>query len=95
MISDPKTRPLYMWAGGLLILGTVVYHWLEGWGWLDSLYFCVISLTTVGYGDFTPDTVPAKLFTVFYVLNGVGILLSFLDTLAEMRRKKRALAHEK
>lgn len=38
----------------------------------------VVTLATVGYGDFTPKTDAGKLFTVLYVLIGVGILLSFV-----------------
>ena len=53
---------------------------------LDSLYFSVITLTTVGYGDFAPTTGAGKLFTVFYVLIGMGILASFLNMLARERR---------
>jgi hypothetical protein len=29
----------------------VIFHYQEGWGWLDAMYFCVTTLTTVGYGD--------------------------------------------
>ena len=38
----------------MLLAGVLVYHWLEGWSYLDALYFCVVSLATVGYGDLTP-----------------------------------------
>lgn len=54
--------------------GTVFYHTYEGLGWIDSLYFSVITLTTVGYGDFSPTTDGGKIFTIFYVLFGIGIV---------------------
>lgn len=88
LIRDERTRPLFIWVGFLIVLGTVIFHWLEGWSWVDSFYFSVISLTTVGYGDFAPTTTLAKLIAVFYVLNGVGVILSFLDTAAEVRRER-------
>ena len=37
-------------AAGTLLTGTLVYHLLEDWSWVDSLYFSVVTLTTVGYG---------------------------------------------
>lgn len=62
----------------VIMLGTVFYHSYEAWGWIDSFYFSVISLTTVGYGDFFPTTTISKLFTTFYVLIGIGIMLSLI-----------------
>ncbi|MFV0559789.1 MAG: potassium channel family protein [Enterococcus sp.] len=62
-------------AGGLLlVVGTFFYHNIEGMHYLDALYFCVMTLATVGYGDFHPETAFGKLFTIFYVLIGVGII---------------------
>lgn len=45
---------------------------------IDALYFCIVTLTTVGYGDLTPDGNTAKLFTCAFVFVGfslVGLLL--------------------
>lgn len=64
----------------ILGIGTVVYHFVEGWRWLDSLYFSVITLTTIGYGDFSPQTDAGKIFTLFYIVVGVGIILAFVNT---------------
>lgn len=55
-------------AAGTLLTGTVVYHLLEDWSWVDSLYFSVVTLTTVGYGDLSPTTDLSKLFTVVYLV---------------------------
>jgi hypothetical protein len=60
VLLDKDSRPTFLWALSMLVLGTLVYHWFEGWSYLDSLYFCVISLATVGYGDLTPTTPLAK-----------------------------------
>ena len=46
------------------------------------LYFSVVTLTTVGYGDFAPQTDVGKLFAAVYVVVGVGILLAFVTTVA-------------
>jgi hypothetical protein len=63
----------------VLINGTVIYHFVEGWKWLDSFYFSVITLTTVGYGDFAPKTDLGKLFSILYILIGVGIIFGFIN----------------
>ncbi|HNJ43748.1 MAG TPA: potassium channel family protein, partial [Acidobacteriota bacterium] len=56
----------------LIVFGTVTFHLLEGWSLLDSLYVTVITLATVGYGDFVPKTWEGRLFTIMFVLVGVG-----------------------
>ena len=73
----------------LLTTGTVCYHFLEDWSWVDSLYFSVVAVTTVGFGDITPSTDPSKLFTVGYILVGIGIITTFLNARLEQRGKKR------
>lgn len=47
----------------------------ESWSTVDALYFSVVVMSTVGYGDLTPSTAGTQLFTVFYIL--VGILVVF------------------
>jgi voltage-gated potassium channel Kch len=56
-----------------------VYHILEGWGWVDSLYFSSVAVTTVGFGDLVPTTSGSKLFTVFYVLTGIAVVTTYLN----------------
>ena len=87
VLSDKESRPVFYWAGGMLLAGVLVYHWLEGWSYIDALYFCVVSLATVGYGDFTPTTPLARLFTIFYLINGIAILLALFDRLRVVRAR--------
>ena len=63
----------------LLALGTVVYHFLEDWSWVDSLYFSVVAVTTVGFGDLSPSTDGSKLFTVVYILLGITVITTYLN----------------
>jgi voltage-gated potassium channel len=65
-----------------IVSGTAFYSLVEGLRFVDALYFSVVTLTTVGYGDFAPETDAGKLFTAVYVLIGIGILLTFVTTLA-------------
>jgi voltage-gated potassium channel len=81
-------------AAAMLAGGTVFYHFVEHFKWLDSLYFCVITLTTIGYGDFAPKTDLGKLFTIFYVLVGVGIIATFANLLIKKASAKRRIEHE-
>lgn len=61
---------------------TYFYTKVEGWRVLDSLFFVIITITTVGYGDLTPQTDLGKLFTIVLILLGVGAMIAFITTLA-------------
>jgi hypothetical protein len=89
VIRDPEGKVLLVGAASMVGVGTVVYHVLEGWSFLDSLYFSVVTLATVGYGDLTPTTVPAKLFTVGYITVGIGIVAAFASELTKFRKAER------
>lgn len=62
----------------ILGIGTVFYHYSEGWSLVDSFYFSTITLTTIGYGDLAPTTDGAKIFTAFYAIFGIGLMLYFV-----------------
>jgi len=51
--------------------GATFYHIVENWRYLDAIYFSAYTMTTVGYGDFTPKTDAGKIFTIIYVFTGV------------------------
>lgn len=87
-VKDPIYRNLLLTSTIILVIGTVVYHQLEGWSWLDSLYFSVITLTTIGFGDFAPETAGGKIFTMFYIVVGLGMILGFINAVYEHYRKQ-------
>lgn len=88
LLLHKDSRPIMMYAVAVVVAGTLAYHYLEGWSYPDSLYFVIITLTTIGYGDLTPTTALSRLLTVFYALNGVAMLFALFD---EMRRVRRNL----
>jgi voltage-gated potassium channel len=47
----------------LLLTGTLFYWHFEDWTVIEALYFSVVTLTTVGYGDFSPTTPGTQIFT--------------------------------
>lgn len=79
-LRDKSYRNLLLTTLLFLGIGTIAYYHFEGWSWLDSLYFSVITLTTIGYGDFSPQTTMGKLFTLGYIVIGVGLILGFINS---------------
>jgi voltage-gated potassium channel len=85
VLFNRQTGPIFIYAAIVIMIGAALYHWLEGWGWLDSFYFVVITLTTIGYGDLTPTTSVTKFLTIFYGINGVILLLMLFDVIRTLR----------
>jgi voltage-gated potassium channel len=82
-IRDPDFRSLVLLVFLTLLIGTIFYSIQEGWGLIDAFYFSVTTLTTVGFGDPSPTTPVGKLFTVGYILSGLGLLAAFINAIAE------------
>lgn len=78
-------------AATMLITGATFFHYVQKLNWLDAFYFCTVSLTTVGYGDITPTSPAAKLFMMFYIVIGIGILATFANLIVKRAVVKREL----
>lgn len=81
--EQPAIRGMVVLVVLLLAAGTIFYSQAEHWSVLNALYFSVTTLTTVGLGDLSPHRDISKLFTIIYILFGVGILLGLVNLLAE------------
>lgn len=77
-LKEPEFQVLFSLAFFTILSGTLFYSRFEDLRWLDSLYFSVITLTTIGYGDFVPSTDLGKAFTIGYVITGTGIMIGFV-----------------
>ena len=87
---DPETKALPVVAGALVLTGTLFYWRFEDWTIIEALFFCVVTLTTVGYGDFTPTSAGAQIFTIVYILTGFGVLVALLTSVAEKYLEQKA-----
>ncbi len=87
---DPETRALPVVAGALVLTGTLFYWRFEDWSFIESLYFCVVTLTTVGFGDLSPTTPGTQIFTIVYILTGFGVLVALLTSVAQQYVRLKA-----
>eukprot|EP00602_Paraphysomonas_sp_CaronLab_P009788 CAMPEP_0185027168 /NCGR_PEP_ID=MMETSP1103-20130426/11947_1 /TAXON_ID=36769 /ORGANISM="Paraphysomonas bandaiensis, Strain Caron Lab Isolate" /LENGTH=281 /DNA_ID=CAMNT_0027561041 /DNA_START=157 /DNA_END=1002 /DNA_ORIENTATION=+ len=54
-----------------------------GWNVIDCIYYITVSITTVGYGDYSPDNDAGRLFTIFFVLVGLVFIFSIINDFAQ------------
>ncbi|XP_076941739.1 two-pore potassium channel 3-like [Bidens hawaiensis] len=71
-----------------LSLGVVIYWYnrdkfmgTETYVVVDALYFCIVTMCTIGYGDILPDTPVSKLFSIMFVLVGFGFIDILLSSM--------------
>ncbi|KAF5303268.1 hypothetical protein FQA39_LY10007 [Lamprigera yunnana] len=104
-----RTKPVPIWLCVLLVLsyiiaGMFLFHYWENWDHLDAAYFCFITLTTIGFGDFVPssnrttknDAKVSIALCSLYLLFGISLLaMSFNlvqeEVLAHVRRIAKTL----
>jgi voltage-gated potassium channel Kch len=87
--DDREFRGLAIVLGGWLALGTIVYTVNEGWGVIESLYFCVMTLTTIGYGDYTPSDSVMQVYTIIYAVLGIGFFVAFTARIVQVGFESR------
>ena len=95
MVSKLLGPKLYIALSSIALVlasGTVIFHRLEDWSWVQSFYFTVVTTTTVGYGDLYPTTDQSRLVTSIFMLIGVTVLVTSIGYIgahfASRREKK-------
>ncbi len=88
-MRDPEFQAIIFLLAMSVLGGSIFYHWVEGWSWLDSAYFSVVALTTVGDATLGPTTGLSKIFTMGFSLAGIGLVLAFLSRLGSYRDQER------
>ena len=95
--ADRKVRGLLAFTLTVIFCAALVFSFLEGWPFLDAMFFAVATISTVGYGDMVPQTVLGRLFCMAYILVGLGIFVAAASAVAEavMRRREDGTAPER
>ena len=78
----PDFRNVLLLVALTLTSGTIFFRKVEGWSWVDAFYFSATTIATVGHGDLAPRTDFGKLFTVLYIVVGVGLFITLATLLS-------------
>ena len=74
--KDVEFRILFVLIVLLLLTGAIFYSEVEGYDLIDSLYFSVMIMSTIGYGELTLSTSTAKIFTIVYAFVSIGVFIT-------------------
>jgi len=81
--EDEQFRALVVILAAIVLSGTVFYSFVEKWPIIDSIYFCIMTIATIGYGDLAPTTPLSKIFTIIMALAGIGVFVGIVTKLAQ------------
>jgi voltage-gated potassium channel len=68
---------------GLMLIGTVGFHFIEGWPWFDGFYMVVTTFTTIGYQEVHPLSHAGRIFNVALILVGVSLVFLGIGSLTQ------------
>ncbi len=68
---------------GIILCGSFGYMFLEHLSFWDSMYLTIITIATVGYGDLVPVSAGGKVFTIFLLFAGAGLVMYTLSKITE------------
>jgi len=71
---------------GSLVIGTLAYMAIEGYGIGEAIYMAVITISTVGFSEVRPLSTAGRIFTSLYVITNLGITALFLSQLTQTLR---------
>lgn len=79
----------------IILFGVWYFRFEEGWSTIDSFYFTVMTMTSVGYGDFVPTHDASKIVTAFYAMISIPLVIFSLGVIAKSYFEKRIGSIEK
>ena len=68
----------------LVVVSIAGYMLIEGWSLLDAAYMTIVTFTTVGYDEVHPLSSAGRVFSMFIMVAGVGVMLYILTSVVHM-----------
>jgi len=67
----------------VVAIGTIGFHYIEGWPWFDGFYMVITTLTTIGYQEVHPLSHAGRIFNIVIILCGVSLLALAVGALSQ------------
>eukprot|EP01062_Namystynia_karyoxenos_P034501 TRINITY_DN25293_c0_g1_i1.p1 TRINITY_DN25293_c0_g1~~TRINITY_DN25293_c0_g1_i1.p1 ORF type:complete len:706 (+),score=111.74 TRINITY_DN25293_c0_g1_i1:124-2241(+) len=76
-------------AGVWICLWAVGFMWIEGWSYREAMWFCFVSMSTIGFGDYVPQTKQGRMLSFMFIVPGLGMGATALGTLWDAFEARR------
>ena len=73
----------------VLVVGTIVFMFVENRSFIDAFYYIIVTMATVGYGDIVPATSAGKIIAILLIVTGVGTFLGVIANATELMLSRR------
>ncbi|OTF81205.1 Acid-sensitive two pore domain K+ channel dTASK-6-like protein, partial [Euroglyphus maynei] len=86
---------LVPWFFAFLVVPAWIFRYLEGWSFLDGFYYCFVTLSTIGFGDYVAGSFEKnyiwiyKIIIVFWIIFGLAYLSMILNFITNALRSRR------
>lgn len=84
IFRHPNFVRLSVAAFVFILIGTGLFMALEGWSFIDALYFTVATVLTIGYGDLHVTHTVSKVVAITYMFLVVPFVLGYIELVAEL-----------
>lgn len=74
----------------LIALEALIFSRIEHWSYLDGLYFSVVTLLTIGFGDFSPSTTAGKILVFPFAIAGIALLANQISLIVSVSTRNMA-----
>jgi K+ transport systems, NAD-binding component len=75
----------------IIAYGTLGFHFIEGQPWIVSFYWTFVTIGTVGYGDYSPETSLGMFFTISLIILGIGTFALAIESLVNLIFKRQQM----
>ena len=75
-------------------LFAAVFCAIEGWDFGTAMYHCLVTATTVGYGDVPIPSAAAKMWGIFHITISVSLIAAIIGSVGELAQRRDADAHK-
>jgi len=82
IIHERMTR-IFILIFGVIAYGTIGFHLIEGQPWIVSFYWTFVTIGTVGYGDYSPETSLGMFFAISLIVLGIGSFAIAIESIVE------------